>query len=67
MMEKEVRKLLIIIGDRVIKGKNPYFIKTYDPETKQKIFEIPGEDKRLVMDPDGALNFFDAVNGPVGV
>ena len=67
-MEKETRRLLSIIGERVINGCTYYFgDKKYDRETKQTIFTIPGQDKRLILDPDGALNFFDAVNGPVGV
>ena len=64
-MEKEVKRLLSIIGENVIRGKIIVIDKKHDPETKQTICTIPGEDKRLVLDPDGAINFFDAVNGPV--
>lgn len=64
MMNKEVERLLIIIGERVINNKVPVVETSYDPETKQKIFTIPGEDKKLVIDPDDSLGFFDAVNGP---
>lgn len=65
MMTNEVKNLLITVGERVIKGEIPAVTKQYDRVTKQYIYSIPGEPRKLVVDPDGAINWFDAENGPV--
>lgn len=67
VITKEVRELLAVIGERLLDNKVPIFEKSWDPETKQNVYSIPGEDRKLVVDPDGEINWFDAVNGPVGV
>ena len=64
-MSEEVKELLAIIGANVISGKVFKLDKYTDPETKQVIISLEGEPRRLILDPDGAINWFDAVNGPV--
>lgn len=67
MMSEEVKELLAKIGERVIRGNIPAVIKEFDKETKQYIFTIPGEPRKLVLDPDGTIGWYNAETGPVGV
>lgn len=67
MMSKEVKELLAEIGERVIRGNIPAVTKEFDKETKQFIFTIPGEPRKLVLDPDESIQWFNAETGPVGV
>ena len=64
-MSEEVKELLAIIGANVISGKVFKLDKYTDPNTKQVIISLEGEPRRLVLDPDGAINWFDYENGPV--
>ena len=63
-MSNEVKELLTIIGERSIRGLFPPYTRKFDNETKQQVITIPGQDRKLVIDPDGEINWFDAVNGP---
>lgn len=66
MMSEEVKELLAKIGMNAITGIVPSMIKKFDPNTEQDVIIIPGgEPRRLVVDPDGAINWFDYENGPV--
>lgn len=66
MTNKVVKELLAEIGENVINGKVPSMIKKFDPNTDQDVITITGgEPRRLVVDPDGAINWFDYENGPV--
>ena len=64
-MDEVVKELLAKIGENVVRGKVFNLDKYTDPETKQVIISLEGESRRLILDPDGAINWFDAVNGPV--
>lgn len=64
-MSEEVKELLAIIGANVISGKVFKLDKYTDPVTNQVIISLEGEPRRLVLDPDGAINWFDYENGPV--
>lgn len=66
MMNEVVKELLAEIGENVINGQVPAMIKKFDPNTEQDVIAITGgEPRRLVVDPDGAINWFDYENGPV--
>lgn len=64
-MSNEVQELLAKIGEKVVRGKVFKLDKYTDPETKQVIISLENEPRRLVLDPDGAINWFDYENGPV--
>ena len=64
-MSEEVKELLAIIGANVISGKVFKLDKYTDPVTNQVIISLEGEPRRLAIDPDGAINWFDYENGPV--
>lgn len=64
-MSNEVQELLAKIGENVVRGKVFKLDKKTDPETKQVIISLENEPRRLVLDPDGAINWFDYENGPV--
>lgn len=64
-MSEEVKELLAIIGANVISGKVFKLDKYTDPVTNQVIISLEGEPRRLILDPDGAINWFDYENGPV--
>ena len=63
MMTNEVKNLLITVGERSIRGVVPAYVKTWDKETDQYVYSIPGEPRKLVVDPDGAINWYNS-NGP---
>ena len=63
-MSNEVQELLAKIGENVVRGKVFKLDKMIDPETKQVIISLENEPRRLVLDPDGAINWFDYENGP---
>ena len=62
-MSNEVQELLAKIGEKVVRGKIFKFDKYTDPETKQVIIALENEPRRLVLDPDGAINWYN-YNGP---
>ena len=62
-MSNVVNELLISVGERVIRGNVPAVTKEFDRETKQFIFSIPGEPRKLVLDPDGTIGWYNA-DGP---
>ena len=64
-MSNEVQELLAKIGEKVVRGKVFKLDKYTDPETKQVIISLENEPRRLAIDPDGAINWFDYENGPV--
>lgn len=64
-MSNEVQELLAKIGENVVRGKVFKLDKKTDPNTKQVIISLENEPRRLVLDPDGAINWFDYENGPV--
>ena len=63
-MEEVVKELLAIIGANVISGKVFKLDKYTDPETKQVIISLENEPRRLAIDPDGTINWFNYENGP---
>jgi hypothetical protein len=63
-MSEEVKELLAIIGANVISGKVFKLDKYTNPETKQVIIALEGESRRLAIDPDGTINWFNYENGP---
>ena len=64
-MSNEVQELLAKIGENVVRGKVFKLDKKTDPNTKQVIISLENEPRRLVLDPDGAINWFNYENGPV--
>lgn len=64
-MDEVVKELLAKIGENVVRGKVFKLDKYTDPETNQVIIALEGESRRLAIDPDGAINWFDYENGPV--
>lgn len=64
-MDEVVKELLAKIGENVVRGKVFKLDKYTDPETKQVIISLENEPRRLAIDPDGAINWFDHENGPV--
>lgn len=62
-MSNEVQELLAKIGEKVVRGKVFKLDKYTDPETKQVIISLGNEPRRLVLDPDGAINWYN-YNGP---
>lgn len=64
-MDEVVKELLAKIGENVVRGKVFKLDKKTDTETKQVIISLENEPRRLAIDPDGTINWFDAVNGPV--
>ena len=64
-MSNEVQELLAKIGENVVRGKVFKLDKYTDPETKQVVISLENEPRRLAIDPDGAINWFDYENGPV--
>lgn len=63
-MDEVVKELLAKIGENVVRGKVFKLDKYTDPETKQVIISLENEPRRLAIDPDGAINWFDHENGP---
>lgn len=66
-MSDVIKELLAKIGENVVRGNIPAVTKEFDKETKQFIFTIPGDPRKLILDPDGSIQWFNAENGPVGV
>lgn len=64
-MDEVVKELLAKIGENVVRGKVFKLDKKTDPNTKQVIISLENEPRRLAIDPDGAINWFDYENGPV--
>ena len=64
-MSNEVQELLAKIGENVVRGKVFKLDKKTDPNTKQVIISLENEPRRLAIDPDGTINWFDYENGPV--
>lgn len=64
-MSNEVQELLAKIGENVVRGKVFKLDKRTDPNTKQVIISLENEPRRLAIDPDGTINWFDYENGPV--
>lgn len=64
-MDEVVKELLAKIGENVVRGKVFKLNKYTDTETKQVIISLENEPRRLILDPDGAINWFDYENGPV--
>ena len=62
-MSNEVQELLAKIGEMVVRGKMFKLDKYTDPETKQVIISLENEPRRLVLDPDGAINWYNT-DGP---
>lgn len=62
-MSDVVKELLAKIGEAFIKGTGLSITKTYDPITKQYIFSLPDEPRKLILDPDGTINWYNC-NGP---
>ena len=66
-MSNEVQELLAKVGEAYLKrtcsdSHWPYLsmTKTFDPITKQYIFSFPDEPRKLVLDPDGAINWYNS-------
>lgn len=59
-MSEEVKELLAIIGANVISGKVFKLDKYTDPVTNQVIISLEGEPRRLILDPDGAINWYNS-------
>lgn len=64
-MSDVVKELLAKIGEMVVRGKIVILDTYTDPETKQVIISLENEPRRLAIDPDGAINWFDYEKGPV--
>lgn len=64
-MDEVVKELLAKIGENVVRGKVFKLDKYTDPKTNQVIISLEGESRRLAIDPDGTINWFDYENGPV--
>lgn len=66
-MSDVVKELLAKIGENVVRGNIPAVTKEFNKETKQFIFTIPGDPRKLILDLDGSIQWFNAETGPVGV
>lgn len=64
-MDEVVKELLAKIGENVVRGKVFKLDKRTDPNTKQVIISLENEPRRLAIDPDSTINWFDYENGPV--
>lgn len=64
-MDEVVKELLAKIGENVVRGKVFKLDKKTDPNTKQVIISLENEPRRLAIDPDGTINWFNYENGPV--
>ena len=69
-MSNEVQELLAKIGEQVLlrNTSNIHWhylaiTKTFDQITKQYIFSFPDEPRKLVLDPDGTINWYNS-DGP---
>lgn len=62
-MSNEVQELLAKIGENVVRGKVFKLDKKTDPETKQVIISLENEPRKLILDPDGVINWYN-YNGP---
>ena len=62
-MSNEVQELLAKIGENVVRGKVFKLDKYTDPETKQIIISLENEPRKLILDPDGAINWYNS-EGP---
>lgn len=63
-MDEVVKELLAKIGENVVRGKVFKLDKKTDPNTKQVIISLENEPRRLAIDPDGTINWFNYENGP---
>jgi hypothetical protein len=59
-MSNEVQELLAKIGEKVVRGSVFKLDKHTDPETKQVIISIEDEPRKLILDPDGAINWYNS-------
>lgn len=59
-MSNEVQELLAKIGEKVVRGKVFKLDKYTDTETKQVIISIEDEPRKLILDPDGAINWYNS-------
>ena len=62
-MSNEVQELLAKIGENVVRGKVFKLDKKTDPETKHVIISLENEPRKLILDPDGAINWYNS-DGP---
>ena len=62
-MDEVVKELLAKIGENVVRGKVFKLDKYTDPETKQVIISLENEPRKLILDPDGAINWYNS-DGP---
>ena len=65
-MSNEVQELLAKIGENVVRGKVFKLDKKTDPETKQVIISLENEPRKLILDPDGAINWYNS-DGPENI
>ncbi len=59
-MDEVVKELLAKIGENVVRGKVFKLDKKTDPNTKQVIISLENEPRRLILDPDGAINWYNS-------
>ena len=59
-MSNEVQELLAKIGEKVVRGSVFKLDKYTDTETKQVIISIEEEPRKLILDPDGAINWYNS-------
>ena len=59
-MDEVVKELLAKIGENVVRGKVFKLDKKTDPNTKQVIISLENEPRRLAIDPDGAINWYNS-------
>lgn len=59
-MDEVVKELLAKIGENVVRGKVFKLDKYTDPVTNQVIISLEGEPRRLILDPDGAINWYNS-------
>lgn len=59
-MSNEVQELLAKIGEKVVRGSIFKLDKYTDPETKQVIISLENEPRKLILDQDGAINWYNS-------
>ena len=59
-MSNEVQELLAKIGEKVVRGSVFKLDKHTDPETKQVIISLENEPRKLILDQDGAINWYNS-------
>ena len=59
-MDEVVKELLAKIGENVVRGKVFKLDKKADPVTKSVIISLENEPRRLILDPDGAINWYNS-------